>query len=170
VQRVAAKAAEFGSEARSPIIAAVTQSLQMFDPAWLREEAAMGEQLTVLFERKFGRRRVLRSDLGPIIVEDDLVEMALERAGLTAADTSLVPAEVTSALGAILLRDHGVLTTNTHGQPGAKVSLRLRPTPEGVARVGGLATVVQAVERSLGTLAAMMKNPDAVASLVIGKE
>src|SRR5690606_21629957 len=114
----------------------------MFDPAWLREEAAMGEQLTVLFERKFGRQRVLRSDLGPIIVEDDLVEMVLERAGLKAADTSLVPAEVTSALGAILLRDHGVLTTNTHGQPGAKVSLRLRPTPEGVERLGGLAAVV----------------------------
>lgn len=170
VQRVAAKAAEFGSEARSPIIAAVTESLRMFDPAWLREEAAMGEQLTVLFERKFGRQRVLRSDLGPIIVEDDLVEMVLERAGLKAADTSLVPAEVTSALGAILLRDHGVLTTNTHGQPGAKVSLRLRPTPEGVERLGGLAAVVDAVERSLDTLAAMMKHPDAVASLVIGKE
>ncbi|OZI72357.1 selenocysteine synthase [Bordetella genomosp. 12] len=170
VQRVAAKAAEFGSEARAPIVAAVTESLGIFESAWLREEAGLGQQLTELFEQEFGAERVQRSDLGPIIVEDDVFAMVLERAGLQPGDTSLVPAEVTSALGAILLRDHGVLTTNTHGQPGAKASLRLRPTPDGIARLGGLATVVNALSTSLDTLAPLVSDPGLVSQLILGKD
>ncbi|WP_256977393.1 aminotransferase class I/II-fold pyridoxal phosphate-dependent enzyme [Bordetella genomosp. 10] len=170
VQRVAAKAAEFGSEARAPIVAAVTESLEMFAPAWLQEESDMGKELTGLFEQKFGAERVQRSDLGPIIVEDELFAMALERAGITPAGTGLVPAEATSALGVILLRDHGVLTTNTHGQPGAKVSLRLRPTPDGIGWLGSLSAVVDALDASLDTLAPLMGNTAAISRLIIGKE
>lgn len=170
VQHVAAKAAEFGSEARAPIVAAVTESLGIFDSAWLREESELGQQLIELFEKKFGAERVQRSDLGPIIVEDEVFAMVLERAGLHASETSLVPAEITSALGAILLRDHGVLTTNTHGQPGAKVSLRLRPTPDGIARLGGLSTVVDALSASMNTLAPMITSPAAISKLILGKD
>jgi len=170
VQRVAAKAAEFGMEARAPIVAAVEQSLRLFDPAHLREEAEMGKKLTSLFEEQYGREVVHHSDLGPIVLEEDLFEIVARRANASTDSIDLVPSEVSSALGVILLRDHGVLTTNTHGQPGAKVSLRLRPTPEGVKRLGGLPQLVQALEHSVDHVASLVRNRNAISNLIIGRD
>lgn len=169
ITRTAAKASECGMEARAPTLAGVTQSLQMFQREWLLEEAALGQLLTNLFEQRFDPSVVQRSDLGPVIYEDDLFEIIAAQAGKHPADLAIVPAEASSALGMILLRDHGVLTTNTHGQPAAKVSLRLRPTPDGIRRLGGLNQLVIALDHSIKTLAAMLDDVPALSMLLIGK-
>ena len=169
VSKVAAQGAELGMEARGPIMAAMTRSLQAFDPALLLEERRLGEVLTGLMRERYGADRVSSSDLGPIIDENDMLHLMMERAGKSPEDTTIVPAEATSALGVLLLRDHGILTTNTHGQPGAKASLRLRPTPEAMETMGDMQTVVGALDQCIGQVAALLDDTTALSALILGE-
>lgn len=168
VPRVAAQAAEFGMEARGPIVAAMMRSLQAFDPELLREERRLGQVLTRLMRDRYGEDIVSSSDLGPIIDENDMLRLVLKRAGKPQDVADIVPAEATSALGVLLLRDHGILTTNTHGQPGAKVSLRLRPTPEALKTLGDMQTVVDALDDCIDQLASLMNDKNRLSELILG--
>ena len=64
-------------------------------------------------------------------------------------DAHLVPVEATSLLGMVLLEEFGVLTGNVAERPGARVSLRLRPTAEEVACLGGMDAVVEIVDGAM---------------------
>lgn len=165
----AAKGAEFGMEARAPIAAAVLRSLQKFQPEHLREESAAGQTLADALERKMGKALVQRSDLGPMVDEDAVLRLLLELSGRPDAKPVVVPCEATSALGMVLLQEHGILTVNTHGQPGARISLRLKPTLDALERTGGFEAVVAAVMTSLDKLAALIHDRDAIAQLILGK-
>lgn len=164
-----AKGSEYGMEARAPIAAGALRSLQSFSAAALREEAASGQRLAAALEAGMGESLVKRSDLGPMVHEDDVLDVVMRRAGKPGNPAGLVPCEVTSALGMLLLRDHGVLTVNTHGQPGARVSLRLKPTLDALDRVGGIDAVVDAIDASIGDLADVVADPAAVATLITGE-
>jgi L-seryl-tRNA(Ser) seleniumtransferase len=165
VAAASAQASEVGAEARAPIAAGTLRSLQSFDPQDLLTESVSGQQISDALEARLGAV-VERSDLGPMIHEDNLHALALQRSGL--AETTLVPAETASALGALLLRDHGILTVNTHGQPGARVSLRLKPTLDALRRTGGPLKVAAAVDESLDALAAQLDDTDAISTLILG--
>ncbi|BCQ29036.1 aminotransferase class I/II-fold pyridoxal phosphate-dependent enzyme (plasmid) [Caballeronia sp. NK8] len=169
VTAAAAKGAEFGMEARAPIAAAVLRSLQKYEPRDLREESAAGQKLAEALEQKMGKDLVKRSDLGPMVDEDGVLRVLLKLAGREGEKPVVVPCEATSALGMVLLEDHGILTVNTHGQPGARVSLRLKPTLDALGRTGGLNAVVSAVQKSLEKVAGLIHDRDAIARLVVGK-
>ncbi len=169
VTAVAAWAAEHGSEARAPIAAGVLRSLEQFNPEHLRAESAAGAELADALTARLGDV-VQRSDLGPMIHEDAMHTLALERAGLKDHDCPLVPCETTAALGALLLTEYGILTVNTHGQPGARVSLRLKPTLDALRRTGGPTAVAEAVDTALDTLARSMSDATAIARLIIGSD
>ena len=169
VTAVAAKAGELGMEARAPIAAGVLRSLEAFKPEDLREEAAAGQKIAVALEARLGQDLVRRTDLGPMVHEDHILNLTRERAG-GKGDQTLVPCEATAALGILLLRDHGILTVNTHGQPGARVSLRLKPTGDAVQRVGGVAAIVAAIDRQLDTLAGCLEDVAALSALILGDE
>jgi L-seryl-tRNA(Ser) seleniumtransferase len=168
VTRVQAKASEYGMEARAPIAASALRSIQRFSPAELKEEAESGQKLGHALREAMGADLVEVSDLGPMIHEDKALAEVFRRAGRSTADSGLTPAEITSALGALLLRDHGILTVNTHGQPGARVSVRLKPTHGAIARIGGMKKVVAAMVSSFDALALMVHEPAKVAELVLG--
>lgn len=142
-----AKASELGQEARAPIAAGAMRSLQAFDPEDLRTEARDGGSIADALSATWGEGIVHRSDLGPMLEEQDVLARVLEHAGLRKTD--IVPAEVTAAIGMILLRDHGVLTVNTHGAPGGRVSLRLKPTAGALAAVGGQGALVCALDEAV---------------------
>ncbi|MEM8949721.1 MAG: selenocysteine synthase, partial [Pseudomonadota bacterium] len=146
-----AKASELGQEARAPIAAGAMRSLQRFDPEDLLQEARDGQAIAEALAARFGNDIVQRSDLGPMLDEQDVMALLLDRIGRPEA--SLVPAEATALIGMILLRDHGVLTVNTHGAPGGRVSIRLKPTAGALDAVGGAAALVDALERTLDILA-----------------
>lgn len=169
VTAAAAKGAEFGMEARAPIAAAVLRSLQKYEPEDLRQESAAGQKLAEALEQKMGKDLVQRSDLGPMVDEDAVLSVLLKMSGKVDAKPVVVPCEATSALGMVLLEDHGILTVNTHGQPGARVSLRLKPTLDALGRTGGFDAVVSAVMKSLEKVAALIHDRDAIAQLVVGK-
>lgn len=162
----AAKGAEFGMEARAPIAVGVLRSLEGFRPDHLRAEAAAGQELAAALERRLGKV-VSRSDLGPMVHEDDLLDLVLARA--TGANAFRpVPAEAAAAIGMVLLRDHGILTVNTHGQPGARVSLRLKPTLDALSRTGGVEAVADAVMAAIDTVAAIVDDEASLRDLIIG--
>lgn len=168
VARVAAWASEHGMEARAPIALGALRSLQAFTPDTLVEESEGGRQLHAALAARFGGTAIRRTDLGPMIHEDDLLALVLDRAGRRADPPAVVPCEATAALGMLLLEEHGILTVNTHGQPGARVSLRLKPTLDALARLGGAADVAEAIDRAVDRLATSIHERDAVADLVVG--
>ena len=168
VTRVSAKASEFGMEARAPIAASALRSLQRFSPKDLVEEAQSGQELGRALRDRLGAELVAISDLGPMIEEDLALRDVFRRAGRDTENAGIVPCEITSALGMVLLRDHGILTVNTHGQPGARVSVRLKPTHGAVARVGGMDKVVAAMVASLNEVARYVNEPQALAELILG--
>ena len=168
VTAAGAKGAEFGMEARAPIVAAALRSLEKYCPGDLQAEAAAGQELAAALEKELGRELVHRSDLGPMVGEDAVLQVMMERAGLRGQTPVVVPSEATAALGMVLLRDYGVLTVNTHGQPGARVSLRLKPTLNALSRVGGIDLVVHAVTESLDKVARIINDHDGMARLILG--
>ncbi|GAB3627579.1 hypothetical protein PTE30175_02272 [Pandoraea terrae] len=169
VTAASAKGAEFGMEARAPIAAAVLRSLKKYEPDDLRKEAAAGQKLADALEEKLGKELVQRSDLGPMVDEDSVLRILLKLAGRENSKPIVAPCEATSALGMILLQDHGVLTVNTHGQPGARVSLRLKPTLDALDHVGGFDAVVNAVTDSLAKVAKVIDDRAALSQIIIGK-
>jgi L-seryl-tRNA(Ser) seleniumtransferase len=168
VTRIAAKASEMGMEARAPIAASALRSIQRFSPSDLLEEAQSGQELGRALRERMGSDLVEVSDLGPMIHEDLALKEVFRRAGLSWESANVTPAEITSALGVVLLRDHGILTVNTHGQPGARVSVRLKPTHGAIERVGGMAKVVDAMVDTCDKVAGLVQHPDELSKLILG--
>lgn len=169
VRAVATMASEMGQEGRAPMAAAVVRALEAFEPAHLHEAVETGRALHQRLVDAFGPERVRFKVLGPVISEEDVLEMALERSapGPTAA-TAMVPAEVTAALGMLLLEGHGVVTANVTASPGARVSLRLKTTPAEVARMGGPPALVAALVDALDGVAQVVHDEAAMRRLVVG--
>lgn len=164
---VQAKASELGMEARAPVAVGAMRSLQGFTPELLIQEAQDGQDLAAALEEVLGAERVTRSALGPKIDEQDAMEIVL---GLRGRDSAaMVPAEVTAAVGMLMLRDLGIVTVNTHGQPGGRVSIRLKPTSGAVARAGGAAAVAASLHGALREVAAHLEDPDWFAELLFGE-
>ncbi|MDF7649987.1 aminotransferase class I/II-fold pyridoxal phosphate-dependent enzyme [Pantoea sp. Acro-805] len=168
IAAAAAKGAEYGMEARAPITAGVVRSLEHYNPDHLRQEAEAGQELASGLSALLGDC-VKTSDLGPMVHEDQVLEIILKRACIAHTDNHIVPCEATAALGMVLLRDFGILTVNTHGQPGARVSLRLKPASNAIDRVGGINAIMKAVNASLDKVALLISDKHAMAELILGE-
>ncbi len=149
-----AKASELGQEARAPIAAGAMRSLQHYAPQALLSQAREGTAIADALCARFGAEIVHRSDLGPSIGEEDILFLLMQRCGVKRAP--VVPAEACAALGMVLLRDYGVLSVNTHGAPGGRVSLRLKPTGGALESVGGAGALADALACALDEVAAHM--------------
>ncbi|MBC6405278.1 MAG: selenocysteine synthase [Rhodospirillales bacterium] len=153
---VQARAGELGMEARAPVAVGALRSLQGFTPDLLLQEVQDGRDLADALETALGAGRIARSALGPKIDEQDALEIVLGMAG--ASRTDLVPAEVTAVIGMLMLQDKGIVTVNTHGQPGGRVSIRLKPTTGAVARAGGAAAVADCLMSAMQKTAANLQD------------
>ncbi|MEZ5888666.1 MAG: aminotransferase class I/II-fold pyridoxal phosphate-dependent enzyme [Paracoccaceae bacterium] len=164
---VIARASELGMEARAPIAVGAMRSLQAFTPAMLLEEARDGLDLSEALEAVLGGAFVQRSALGPKIDEQDLFARVLELGG--AQGSPRVPAEVAAAVGMLMLRDKGLVTVNTHGQPGGRVSIRLKPTSGAVRRAGGATAIATCLTAAMETVAAHLENEAWFSALLFGE-
>ncbi len=151
-----ARASELGQEARAPIALGALRSLQHYNPEDLLLEAREGSDIAEALRARFGDNVVHRSDLGPSISEEDILALLLARS--KGGTTSMVPAEASAALGMLMLRDFGVLTVNTHGAPGGRVSIRLKPTRGALQAVGGAERLVDGVASMLDKIATHMND------------
>jgi L-seryl-tRNA(Ser) seleniumtransferase len=170
VTRIQARAAELGQEARAPIAVGIMRALERFTPAHLLGEIETGKRLAEEVECRFGANRVVRTVMGPTISEEDILEVAMERADLPPERSGIVPAEATAALGMLLLEEHGILSVNVTGQPGARVSLRLKPIVDAVSRFGGAARMAEAVDRCVSLLAGIVADDARMAETILGRE
>jgi L-seryl-tRNA(Ser) seleniumtransferase len=169
IERVSACAQEFGQEARAPLAVAILRSLQAFSEATLREEIEDGSALHEALSARLGPGRIKKTPLGPLVSEDEILEICLERAD-EGSTPEIFPAEASAALGMILLRDWGLLTVNALGAPGARVSLRLKAVPGSLAAYGGAGAVAQAVDEALDAVASIAGEPSIVRELLLGAD
>ena len=166
VVAILAKGSELGIEARAPVAAGALRSLEAFEPRLLEQEAANGQAVADAIAGHLGEAAIKRTDLGPSISEETLLGLVLEQPG--GAACRLAPCEATAAVAMLLLRDHGVLTVNSHGQPGGRVCLRLKPTDGAIDRVGGVGALTAALVDSISMVGRNAADHDWVARLLFG--
>lgn len=168
VDRAVAQASGLGLEARGPLVLGVLRSLECYRPEILKDDSALARQIASGLKHRFGQDRVLDLCMGPTISEDDVLAIALEGWNEGAAGCALVPAEASCILGMALLEDYGIVTSNVAERPGARVSLRLRPTAAEVERFGGPDRVVDAVADAFGKLRTLLGDPQATEEKIFG--
>ena len=165
VEAALASGSEFGLEARGPIQLGVLRALQNFAPESLRADAGAGAAITAGLRAGIARGRVRETVMGPTIAEEEVLSMLRERGPV---DSRIVPVEATSLLGMVLLERFGVLTGNVAERPGARVSLRLRPTADVVARIGGADAVVGLVDRAIDGATELAADLDRARKVLLG--
>jgi L-seryl-tRNA(Ser) seleniumtransferase len=166
VAALRARAFEFGLEARPLLYPAAVRSLEQYRPERVSALVAATREVEAALRARLGDR-VHTTPVTAQLLADDILSVALERAGLSAP--AIVPYEAMAGLAMLLLRDHGMLTIHLAAlPPGARGILVKFVPPETLHRFGGAAAFAEAVDRSLDALAALVGRPDAVRALVLG--
>ena len=161
VERVRARAFEYGLEAQSGHQVAALRALEAFDLGRVREVARMAHPLLERMRAIFGERAYLAGP-GAAVGGEDLLAWALERAGLRA--TRVVPNEAASAASFVMLRAHGLVTIPTIGMPGSAATFRLMVYPDGPRL--GLDGIVRAAAEAGDALTAAAGDPAAIRRLI----
>lgn len=168
VSRIRARAFEMGMEARPFLYPAAARSLAGSTPERVQELVETTRTVSVALQDVFGDR--LHET--PVIAEllaDDILEMALQRAGLQTSPVA--PYEASAALAMLLLRDYGAITVHFVGLPPGTSALMFKfIAPEVLKRFGGAEAYVQAIDDCLDKLAGMLAEPAQIRRLLLGDE
>jgi len=166
VARIRARGVEFGLEARPMLYPAAVRSLEGYTPDRVRRLVESTKQVAAALRATFGER-LHETPVTAQLLAEDILELAMERAGL--AEAPVVPYEASAALSMVLLQDHGILTVHFAGLPPGTSSLLLKFTPpETLARLGGPQVLARAVDSSLSGLASLIGKPEQIRSLLFG--
>jgi len=168
VGRIRVKGFEFGMEARQMLYPAVVRTLEQYDPARVRALIATTKQIAGELRPLLGNR--LRETPTTVqIGADDILEIAMERGGVH--EPPLVPYEASAALSMLLLRDHGMLMVHFVGVPPGTADLLIKfVPPETLERFGGARKYADAVNTSLTTLGELLREPESIRDLLLGKQ
>lgn len=167
VSRIRARAIEMGMEARPLFYPAAFRSLAGYTPERVRHLVETTHEVAAAVKARLGDHRVHDNGLIASIPADDVLEIALERAGLS--NPTIVPCEATAALSTILLRDHGMLTVNFAGLPPGTIAHMIKfIPPETLARFGGATAYAHAVDDAFDKTADVVGDPARVRRLLFG--
>ena len=168
VGRIRVKGFEFGMEARQMLYPAVVRTLEQYDPARVRALIATTKQIAGELRPLLGNR--LRETPTTVqIGADDILEIAMERGGVD--EPPLVPYEASAALSMLLLRDHGMLMVHFVGVPPGTADLLIKfVPPETLERFGGAQKYANAVNASLTRLGELLREPESIRDLLLGKQ
>src|SRR5712691_6906537 len=165
VSRIRARAFEMGLEARPFLYPAAVRLLAGSTTERVQELVDTTREVAAAIKDVFGDR--LHET--PVIAEllaDDILAMALERAGLRTPP--IVPYEASAAL-AMLLRAYGIITVHFVGLPPGTSALMFKfIAPEVLKRFGGAQAYAQAIDESLNKLADMLTEPEQLRRLLLG--
>jgi len=166
VAKIRARAYEMGVEARQMLYPAVVESLRNYSADKVLERVALTKDVGGHLKKLLGDNRVMET---PVIVQltaDDILEMAMERAGIETAPC--VPYEATAGLAMIMLRDFGIVSVHFAGLPPGTAALMIKfLPPETVAQFGGPEKLAEAIDESLNRLADVMKSDGALSELIL---
>ena len=167
VERVRACAFELGLEARPVLYPAVVSSLEQYRSSHVQELVESTKRVANEL-KKFLGDRVTETPVIALLQAEDILEIAMERAGISKAP--IVPYEASAALSMLLLRDYGILTVHFAGLPPGTSSLLIKFLPkETVSRFGGPRKLAQAINDSLSTLSKMIDKLDELRDLLLGQ-
>jgi L-seryl-tRNA(Ser) seleniumtransferase len=167
VGRIRAKGFEFGMEARQMLYPAVVRTLEQYDPARLRALIATTKQIANKLRPLLGNR-LHETPTTVQIAADDILEIAMERGGV--GEAPVVPYEAAAALSMLLLRDYGMLMVHFVGVPPGTADLLIKfVPPETLERSGGAGKYAEAVNRSLTRLGELIRDPESVRELLLGR-
>jgi L-seryl-tRNA(Ser) seleniumtransferase len=162
------KGFEFGMEARQMLYPAVVRTLEQYDPARVRTLIATTKQIAGELRPLLGNR--LRETPTTVqIAADDILEIAMERGGVD--EPPVVPYEASAALSMLLLRDYGMLMVHFVGVPPGTADLLIKfVPPEILERFGGARKYADAVNASLTKLGELLREPESIRDLLLGKQ
>lgn len=167
LERMRTRAFEMGLEARQMLYPAVIRSLAGYTPERVRERVAATQSVAQALKKRISANRLFETPVTVQIRAEDVLELAMERAGVSRA--AIVPYEATAALAMLLLRDHGVMSVHFAGIPPGTAAMMVKfLPPETLEAMGGPERFADAIDRSLDTLATMVQDPLAVKSLLLG--
>ena len=165
VSRIRARGFELGLEARPLLYPAAVRSLEGSTPERVRALRETSRELAAALRRRIGER-VHETEVIAELRADDILALALERAGLTEAP--IVPYEATSALALTLVRDHGVITVQLVGLPPGTSALMLKfIPPEELERFGGVEAYAAAIDSAIDEVARLLHRPDELRDLLL---
>ena len=168
VEKIRAMAFEIGAEARPMLYPGIVRSLQQYDPARVVELVETTKKVTGALKARLGNRIQETPVIGKLDGED-IMEIAMERAGLT--ENPVVPIEALAGLAMLLLRDYGVMTVHFAGLPPGTSSMLIKfMPPETLDRFGGPEKFADAVDQSLDRLADIIGDQAAMRELLYGAE
>ena len=168
VSRIRARAFEMGMEARPFLYPAAARSLSGSTPERVQELVETTRGVSVALREVLGER-LHETPVIAQLLADDILEMAMQRAGLQ--DAPIAPYEASAAMAMLLLRDYGVITVHFVGLPPGTSALMFKfIAPEALKRFGGAEAYAQAIEASLDQLAAMLEQPEQIRRLLLGNE
>lgn len=166
VAKMRARAFEYGLEARPMLYPAALRSLESYDADRVRESAALTAIFASELKARLGADRVFEAPGTAQIAADDILEIALERVGLTSPG-AVVPYEATACLAMFLLRDYGVLTVHFAGIPPGNGGLLVKfLSPETTERFGGAAAFAAAIDDCLTRVGEALLRPDEIGRLL----
>lgn len=167
VCRIRARAFEMGLEARPLMYPAAFRSLAGYTPERVRHLVETTREVATAVKQALGESRVHETPVISALLAEDVLQIAMDRAGLRTPP--VVPFEATAALAMLLLRDHGMMTVHFVGlPPGTSAHMIKFIPPETLARFGGAGAYARALDDGLTKLAAMIGSPDKVAHLLFG--
>ena len=168
VSRIRARAFEMGLEARPLLYPAAFRSLAGYTPERVRHLVETTREVAAAVKRVVGEGRVHETPIIAELLAEDILEMAMERAGLSTPP--IVPIEATAALAMLLLRDHGMMTVHFVGLPPGTSALMIKfIPPETLARFGGPQAYARAIDEALVKLAAILPDPEKISRLLFGE-
>ena len=166
VSRIRAKGFECGLEARQMLYPAVVRTLEGYRPERVRELIETTKIVAGALKKVLGRR-IHETPTTAQLLADDILEMVMERGGVTEAP--IVPFEATAALCMLLLQDYKMLTVHFVGLPpgGGDILFKFIP-PETLSRFGGPAKFASVVDACLTKLGSLLREPEKIRALLLG--
>lgn len=168
VSRIRATGFECGLEARQMLYPAVVRTLEGYRPERVRELIETTKIVAGALKKVLGRR-IHETPTTAQLFADDILEMVMERGGVTEAP--IVPFEATAALCMLLLQDYKMLTVHFVGLPpgGGDILFKFIP-PETLLRFGGAAKFASVVDACLTKLGSLLREPEKIRTLLLGEK
>lgn len=167
VRRARALAFEMGLEARPMLFPFIVNTLEGYDPQIVRDLVSCTNDVAEELKQRLGNR-ISESPVTAQLLAEDILEVAMERAGIEAAP--VVPYEATAALAMLLVRDHGILTVHLAGVPPGTSTLLIKfVPPDTLKRFGGAERFAVAIDSSITTLSTIIDKPDELKELLFGE-
>jgi L-seryl-tRNA(Ser) seleniumtransferase len=165
ITTIGSRAYELGLEAQAGQYVGVANALRNFDPGAVKHAGELAKRLIQVLAEKYGAKRAYLGGPGVSIAGDDVLEIALERAGAR-EKPRLVAVEAAGLVAMQMLEQDGILTIGAVAMPGSAPAVRLMMYPDGPRL--GVEPIAASLERSIDRLSRLVSDVAAARALLLG--